>query len=51
MSKDQLASLQLAIMRVLWARGEASVADVRQELAGGGRELAYTTVATMLVKL
>jgi len=51
MSKDQLASLQLAIMRVLWDRGEASVSDVRGELAGSGRDLAYTTVATMLVKL
>ena len=51
MSKDQLASLQLAIMRVLWDRGEASVADVRGVLAGAGRDLAYTTVATMLVKL
>ena len=49
MSKDQLASLQLAIMRVLWDRGEASVSDVRGELAGSGRDLAYTTVATMLV--
>ena len=51
MSKDQLASLQLAIMRVLWESGEASVAEVRQVLAGTGRDLAYTTVATMLVKL
>lgn len=48
---SQLASLQLAIMRVLWERGEASVADVRETLESEGRELAYTTVATMLAKM
>jgi len=48
---SQLASLQLAIMRVLWERGEASVADVRETLEAEGRELAYTTVATMLAKM
>lgn len=48
---SQLASLQLAIMRVLWERGEASVADVRETLEAEGRELAYTTVATMLGKM
>lgn len=48
---SQLASLQLAIMRVLWERSEASVADVRETLESEGRELAYTTVATMLAKM
>jgi predicted transcriptional regulator len=37
-------------MKVLWSRGEATVADVHKALAGG-RELAYTTVATMLRKM
>ena len=46
----QLAALQLAIMRVLWERGEATVADVRQELHDD-RTLAYTTIATMLAKM
>ncbi len=46
----QLAALQLAIMRVLWERGEATVADVRQELHDD-RPLAYTTIATMLAKM
>jgi predicted transcriptional regulator len=49
--KPQLASLQLAIMRILWQKGEATVADVRDLLADEGRELAYTTVATMLAKM
>jgi BlaI family transcriptional regulator, penicillinase repressor len=48
---SQLAALQLAIMRVLWERGEATVADVREALLAAGRELAYTTVATMLAKM
>ena len=48
--KTQLASLQLAIMRVLWEK-EATVGEVRDALAAEGRELAYTTVATMLAKM
>jgi BlaI family transcriptional regulator, penicillinase repressor len=46
-----LASLQLAIMRILWQREEATVAEVRDLLSAEGRELAYTTVATMLAKM
>jgi BlaI family transcriptional regulator, penicillinase repressor len=52
MSKSKryrLGELQLHIMRVLWERGSASVADVQEALAQ--RELAYTTVATMLRKM
>jgi len=49
--KPQLASLQLAIMRVLWLKEEATVGEVRDALSDEGRELAYTTVATMLVKM
>lgn len=36
-------------MRVLWSRGPSSVTQVQQAL--GGRNLAYTTVATMLRKM
>jgi BlaI family transcriptional regulator, penicillinase repressor len=46
----RLGDLQLGIMKILWARGEATVADVHKSLADG-RELAYTTVATMLRKM
>jgi len=49
--KPHLASLQLAIMRILWQKEEATVGDVREALAAEGRELAYTTVATMLAKM
>lgn len=49
--KHQLASLQLAIMRVLWHKEEATVGEVRDVLEAEGRELAYTTVATMLAKM
>jgi len=45
-----LGDLQLAIMRVLWARGEAPVADVHQALEPE-RGLAPTTIATMLTKM
>ncbi len=48
--KHHLASLQLAIMEVLWERGESTVAEVREELQPS-RDLAYTTVATMLSKM
>ena len=46
----QLADLQYAIMRVLWAEGEASVARV-QEALGPDRARALTTIATMLAKM
>lgn len=45
-----LGDLQLAIMRVLWARGEATVADVHEALEPE-RGLALTTIATMLAKM
>lgn len=46
----RLGDLQLQIMQVLWARGEATVAETHAALPGGA-ELAYTTVATMLRKM
>ena len=48
--KHQLAKLQLAIMHVLWERGEVTVAEVRDALEPA-RPLAYTTVGTMLAKM
>ena len=50
MSKKRLADLQLAIMQVLWDRGEATVSDVKKALEPE-RPLAHTTVGTMLSKL
>lgn len=46
----RLGDLQLAILRVLWGMGEASVAEVHEALEAE-RGLAPTTVATMLVKM
>ncbi len=46
----RLGDLQLRILEILWARGEASVADVHTVLKPE-RDLAYTTVATMLRKM
>jgi BlaI family transcriptional regulator, penicillinase repressor len=46
----RLGDLQLRIMQILWAREEATVADIFNELAKSS-DLAYTTVATMLRKM
>lgn len=45
-----LSELQLSLMRALWQRGEASVAEVAEALRGE-RDLAHTTVATLLTRL
>lgn len=46
----RLGELQLAILRVLWERGEATVAEVHEALHED-RGLAPTTIATMLTKM
>jgi BlaI family penicillinase repressor len=46
----RLGDLQLRIMKVLWASGEATVADVHKAVTADS-DLAYTTVATMLRKM
>ena len=48
--RQRLSELQLAVMRVLWQRGSATVADVQAALAPE-RSLAYTTLATVLSRL
>jgi predicted transcriptional regulator len=45
-----LGELQLAVMRVLWRRREASAADVQAALEPE-RQLAITTVSTILSRL
>jgi len=47
--RHRLGELQLAIMRVLWAQGEAAVTEVHDALEE--RDLAPTTIATMLRKM
>ena len=46
----KLTDLQVAIMRVLWDRGEATVAQIHEALLVE-RRLAPTTVATLLSRL
>jgi len=46
----ELGELQLEILRVLWKKKEASAADVHAAL-GGRRDLAITTVSTILTRL
>ena len=50
LGRHQLTELQLAILRVLWDRGEATVQDIWEALHAE-RGLAQTTVATMLSRL
>jgi predicted transcriptional regulator len=46
----QLTELQMAIMRVLWDRGQATVSEIHEALKAE-RGLALTTVATLLSRL
>ena len=49
-SSKALTDLQLRIMDVLWRRGQATVAEVRQALRPG-RDLARNTVGTILSRM
>lgn len=46
----RLGDLQLKIMKVLWQRGESTVGEVNEAISKD-RDLAYTTIATMLRKM
>ena len=46
----RLGDLQIRILKVLWARGEATIAEVHKAV-GGHSKFAYTTIATMLRKM
>ncbi len=50
MERHRLGDLQLAILEVLWDRGEATTGEVHQALLEA-RGLAPTTIATMLRKM
>ena len=47
---SRLGNLQLKILKLLWDRREATVADLHQSLLAEA-DLAYTTIATMLRKM
>lgn len=44
---SELTERELEVMHLFWNRGEQTVAAARDELAVAGRDLAYTTVATL----
>ena len=46
----RIGELQLRLLKELWARGSASVAEIHEALRAE-RRLAYTTIATMLRKM
>lgn len=46
----ELTELQIAILRILWDRGESTVQEIHAALTGE-RGLALTTVATLLTRL
>lgn len=49
---DVLGPLGAAIMEAVWARGEANVGDVAQDLRSRqGRDHAYTTIMTVMGRL
>jgi BlaI family transcriptional regulator, penicillinase repressor len=44
----ELTERELEVMQAFWRSGETTAADVRDALARDGRDLAYTTVATLV---
>lgn len=51
MASESLTDLQLSVMKVLWRIGEGGVSEIVPLLAADGKELAPTTVATLLQRL
>ena len=46
-----LPPLELECMKVLWVLGEASVREIREQLASARRLFAYTTIETIMDRL
>jgi predicted transcriptional regulator len=46
-----LGDLEADVMEAIWARGRATVHDVHEGLTAANRELAYTTVMTVMSRL
>ncbi len=44
----ELTERELEVMHVFWNRDGSTIAEVREALADSGRELAHTTVATLV---
>ena len=47
----ELPPLELECMKMLWRLGEGTVRQIREQLAGQRRPLAYTTVETIMDRL
>ena len=47
-SAKELTERELEVMHAFWNARQATVAEIRDQLAGAGRDLAYTTVATLV---
>ena len=47
-SAKELTQRELEVMHVFWTVGPQTVAEIRDQLAAAGRDLAYTTVATLV---
>lgn len=47
-ASEHPTELELAILKVLWQKSPQTVQDVRDELAAVGRELAHSSVITMM---
>lgn len=45
---SELTERELELMHVFWEAGPLAAADAREALAKTGRDLAYTTVATLI---
>lgn len=44
----EITERELDVMHVFWIRGLSTMAEIRDELAATGSNLAYTTVATLV---
>jgi BlaI family transcriptional regulator, penicillinase repressor len=44
----EITERELEVMHAFWQLGDSTVADIRDCLADSGRDLAYTTVATLV---
>jgi BlaI family transcriptional regulator, penicillinase repressor len=44
----ELTERELEVMHVFWNQGPSTAAEIRDRLSAAGRDLAYTTVATLV---
>ena len=45
---NELTERELEVMHVFWNRGQSTAAEIRDDMDAAGRQLAYTTVATLV---